>query len=132
MKPETRAKFRKINEQYEQLFTSTPVRYTGAFGDIDTSIQFTQTPVQTTKVAVPNYSTEMRNQLTDKMDELIDSGVLMTPEEVGVAVEYISPSLVVPKAEKGAFRLVTNFSSLNKFIKRCSSLGQPYHPGGKV
>jgi len=40
------------------------------------------------------------------------------PEKVGVQVEYVSPSLLVPKPDKGEFRVVTDFSSLNGYLKR--------------
>ena len=118
---EAREQFKHINKQFEHLFTTTPGRYMGYYGDVDTTLQFIQTPVQTHKVAVPNYSPEMKLQMANKMDELIEAGILMTPEEVGVSVEFISPSLLVPKTEKDSWRLVTDFTSLNKFVKRCAS-----------
>ena len=118
---EVRQQFAEINKQFEHIFTTTPGRYTGYYGDVDTTLQFVNKPVQNRKVAVPNYSVEMKQQMASKMDELIDAGVLMTPEEVGVLVEFISPSLLVPKPEPGAWRIVPDFTCLNKFIKRNTS-----------
>lgn len=119
---ETQNKFHSINRKYTELFTTTPGRYSGKFGDVDTSLRFNSPPVQTKKVCIPNYSPDMKDQLAAKMNELIQAGVLMTPEEVGVSAEFISPSMLVPKAEKNSFRLVTDFTHLNKFIKRDASV----------
>ena len=121
MPEEMRAKFHSVNERFKHIFTSTPGRYTGYYGDCDTSLQFTQPPVQTRKVAQANYDPEKKLKLAQKMDELIAAGILMRPEQVGVSAEFISPSLLVPKIEKDTWRLVTDFTHLNKFVKRCSS-----------
>ena len=75
---ETREKFRLINLRYKDLFTTTPGRYSGFFGDVDTSLQFTQTPVQTRKVSQLGYNREMNEELGKKMDELIRGGIFMT------------------------------------------------------
>ena len=119
--PKVRQQFKKVTKQFEHIFTSTPGRYTGAWGDVDTTLQFSQPPVQTRKVAVPNYSHEMKQKMATKMDELIEAGVLMTPEEVGISVEFVSPSMLVPKTEADSWRLVTDFTQINRFIKRFTS-----------
>ena len=100
MSPEMKKKFYDVNNKYKHLFTPTPGRYTGAFGDSDTSLQFTSPPVQTRKVCVPQYSPEMKMQLANRMDALIQHGILMTPEEVGVSIQFMSPSMLVPKNEE--------------------------------
>ena len=41
LSPETRTKFMEINKKYKHVFTTTPTRYSGAFGDTDTSLNFT-------------------------------------------------------------------------------------------
>ena len=119
LSPAIRKKFYDVNKKYESIFTPTPGRYSGRFGDVDTSINFTEPPVQTRKVCQPNYSYDMKIKLAEKMDELIQAGILMTPEEVGVTAEYISPCLLVPKLEKDQHRLVSDFTGLNRFVKRC-------------
>ena len=53
----------------------------------------------------------MNEILAEKMDMLETWGVLVQPEAVGVSVEYISPSLLVPKTEKGEYRVVTQTQS---------------------
>ena len=118
---ETRKKFHIINKKYESIFTPTPGRYSGYYGDVDTSINFTEPPIQTRKVSQPNYNYDQKLKLAQKMDELIQAGILMKPEEVGVTAEFISPCLLVPKLEKGQDRLVSDFTSLNRFVKRCAA-----------
>ena len=66
----------------------TPGRYTGNFGDCDTSLQFVTEPVQTRKVCVPNYSAEMKKLMCDKMNELYDAGILAFPEELQRYVHF--------------------------------------------
>ena len=121
LSPEMKQKFIMLNKVYEDLFTTTPGRYSGRFGDVDTSLNFTSPPIQTRKVHVPNYSKEMKDLLADKMDELRRHGVLMTPEEVGVTVQFLSPSMLVPKPDSDDFRLVSDFTPLNKYVKRDAS-----------
>ena len=121
LSPEVKERFNIVNKRYADLFTTTPGRYSGFYGDVDTSLHFTQTPVQNRKVSQPNYSNDQNVLLGEKMDELIRAGILMTPEEVGVTTEYISPSQLVPKPEPNSYRLVTDFTSLNRFLKRLPS-----------
>ena len=56
--------------------------------------------------------------MAEKMDQLESWGVLLEPEKAGVQVEFVSPSMLVPKPDKGEFRLVTDFSALNGYLKR--------------
>ena len=56
--------------------------------------------------------------LADKMDRLESWGVLAKPENLGVTVDFVSPSMLVPKPEKGEYRVVTDFSALNVYLKR--------------
>ena len=116
LSPETRSKFVEINKKYQHIFTTTPTRYSGAFGDTDTSLNFTSKPVQTRKVTQPSYSQEMKETLAQMMDELYQQGVLCKPEEIGISLEFMSPSLIVPKPG-GGWRLVTDFTELNKYIR---------------
>ena len=55
----------------------------------------------------------MNKILAEKMDLLESWGVLCEPEKLGVSVEFVSPSMLVPKPEKGEYRVVTDFSALN-------------------
>ena len=122
MSKEMKRKFEETNKRYRELFTTTPGRYSGYYGDSDTSIKFTSRPVQNRKVYMPTYNTDMNNILGDKMNELMDQGILLPAEQVGVSIEYISPSMLVPKAgEENSWRLVTDFTGLNRYIQRDAS-----------
>ena len=52
------------------------------------------------------------------MDLLEEWGVLAKPESVGVSVDFVSPSMLVPKPDSPDYRMVTDFSSLNLYLKR--------------
>ena len=53
------------------------------------------------------------------MDQLEVWGKLARPEEVGVVPRHVSPSMLVPKPDDAEnFRLVTDFTSLNIWIKK--------------
>ena len=122
MPSEMKRKFYEVNKRYERVFTKTPGRYSGAFGDSDTSIRFNNRPVQTRKVSSPNYGPEMKMILNKKMNELRQHGVLVKPEEIGVSIEHFSPCLIVPKPGTDDWRLVTDLTELNLSISRDSSV----------
>ena len=46
----------------------------------------------------------------------------MKPEEIGGVPELIVPSMLMPKAEKGEWRLVTDFTPLNIHIKKLETV----------
>ena len=105
-----------ICREYKDVINPRPGRYNGSAGNVDTQINFRTSPPENAKVYSPNYSPQMKVELARKLDKLVEWGVLRTPEELGVTVQFVSPSMVIPKSEPGEFRLVTDFSSLNKHI----------------
>ena len=107
-----------ICHEFRDVITPRPGRYNGSAGNVDTRIDFKTSPPENSKVYSPNYSPQMQVELAKKLDKLIQWGVLRTPEELGVTVQYVSPSMVIPKSEPGEFRLVTDFSNLNKHIRK--------------
>ena len=60
--------------------------------------------------------------MADKMDKLEDWGVLRKPEDLGVVPEFVVPSMLLPKPEKGEWRLVTDFTPLNIHIKKLETV----------
>ena len=118
MTDEERATFMDLCTRYKDIITPTPGRYNNRAGHVDNSINFSERPAPNHKVYQPKYSDEMKKLVADKMDKLEGWGVLTFPDKVGVTCEYLSPSMLVPKAEKGEFRLVTDFASLNRYIKK--------------
>ena len=122
MSESMRRKFREVNLKYKKVFSNTPGRYTGAFGDSDTALRFNSRPIQTRKVQIPNYKPEMKQILSDKMTQLWDFGILARPEDLGISIEHYSPCLIVPKPGSNDWRLVTDLTELNLSITRDSSV----------
>ena len=114
--PEQKTSFRRLCQEFKDVIRPEPGRYNGSRGYISNKINFASRPAPNAKIFQQNLSPELKRKLSDKMNILMDWGVLAFPEHAGVKVEFISPSMLVPKMEKGEFRLVTNFCSLNKFI----------------
>ena len=48
--------------------------------------------------------------LGDKMDKLEEWGVLKKTEDIRVVPEFVVPSMLLPKPEKGEWRLVIDFT----------------------
>ena len=115
---EERDQFHQLHLRYKELFTKAPGKYTGYFGPHDTHINFSDHPAPNKKVYQPNYSEDKKRALAEKMDTLIEWGVLQRPELLGIVPEFVSPSMLVPKLEKDEYRFVTDFTSLNKFVRR--------------
>ena len=121
MTAESRKNIMDIAKLYSHVFTKRPGKYNGIFGRVDTDIDFASTPTPNTKVYMPNYSEKQKQEMGRLMDQLMDYGVLQRPEDVGITPVVVSPSLLVPKTEPGEFRLVTDFSALNKHIRKFPS-----------
>jgi hypothetical protein len=68
------------------------------------------------KARIPSYNRENLEELQDKMDQLEKNGVLAKPEDVGVIVEYVSPSFLIKKPS-GGYRLVTAFNTIGSYTK---------------
>ena len=113
-----RKRFTNLCESYSEIITPRPGRYNGAFGRVSTDINFVSKPPANLKTYLPKYSSDMLRTLADKMDTLESWGVLRKPEDLGIIPEYVVPSMLTPKPEKNQFRLVTDFTSLNKFIRK--------------
>ena len=116
--PDERQIFHKLHQRFAKLFTKQPGRYNGQFGFIENRLQFSAPPPPNSRTHIPNYTPSMNAIMAEKMDQLESWGVLLEPEKAGVQVEFVSPSMLVPKPDKGEFRLVTDFSALNGYLKR--------------
>ena len=110
--------FNKLHVQFAHLFTPQPGRYNGFWGYVDNRLQFSSPPAPNAKTYIPNYSPKMNQLLAEKMDQLEAWGVLVQLEKVGVAVAFVSPSMLVPKSDSQEYRLVTDFAALNLYLKR--------------
>ena len=114
---EWKEKFKDLCVEFTDIINYRPSKYNGFYGNIDNSIDFATTPPPTNKIHVPKYNDNMMKILAEKMDQLEAWGVLVPPEEVGVTPVFVCPSMLMPK-ENGQWRLVTDFTSLNKHIRK--------------
>ena len=114
----TTRKLWEVIEDFKHLFTDKPGKYNGRRGQISNNLQFAGVPPSNDRIRTPKYSKEMTDELARRMSELEAQGVLCNPEDIGVEAKFVSPSFLVPKEEKGKFRLVTDFSQLNTFLKK--------------
>ena len=109
LQPEEREVFHELHRKYRHLFTVQPGRYNGSFGYIENKLQFSTPPAPNARTHVPNYSPSMNQLLAEKMDQLESWGVLANPEQVGVSVEFVSPSMLIPKPDSNnEYRMVTD------------------------
>ena len=109
--------FLNLCESFSDIITPQPGRYNGYYGHTSTDINFSSTPPSNLKTYLPKYSHDMLKALAEKMDALENWGVLRKPEDLGIVPEFVVPSMLVPKHD-GGFRLVTDFTSLNRHIKK--------------
>ena len=115
---EWKLKFKKVCEEFLDILNPRPGRYNGYYGNIDNSINFCSTPPPSIRAHLPKYSTDMMKIMGEKMDKMEEWGVLVKPEEIGVVPSFVVPSMLVPKPEKGEWRLVSDFTPLNIHIKK--------------
>ena len=111
-------KFRNLCQEYSDIINYRPSKYNGYYGDVDNTIEFASVPPPTNKIHMPKYSDQMNLILAEKMDQLERWHVLTKPERVNVKPKFVCPSLLVPKDDTQDWRLITNFTPLNKYIKK--------------
>ena len=75
---------------------------------INNSLQFSILPPPNAHMHKPNYSLSINAILAEKMNAW---GVLVPPEVVGINAEFVLPSMLVLKPEKGEYILVTDFNA---------------------
>ena len=111
-------RFRRTCDRYSDVINPNPGRYNNHYGNVDCTIDFCSTPPPSVKARLPNYSTEKLKIMAEQMDKMEEMGVLAKPESVGIVPAFVVPSLLVPKPEKGEWRLVSDFTPLNIHIRK--------------
>ena len=111
-----RSRFRRLHKQYNEVFNKRIDKYNDYSGRVRAFINMGPVDPPPVKARLPSYNTEKLRLLQEKMDELEDLGVLAKPEDVGVKVEYVSPSFLVKKGDHD-FRLVTAFNTIGTYAK---------------
>ena len=113
---EWKNKFDTLHQTYSSVFNPTIGRYNDNFGKVRARVNIGPVSPPNRKLRVPSYSPENRQILQSKFDELEQQGVFVRPEDVGVAVEHVSPSFLVKKPS-GGHRLVTAFTTIGEYSK---------------
>ena len=113
---EWKDKFQTLHKRFDKAFELKIGRYNDANGKIRACFNIGSVVPPTRKLHAPNYSHSNLQMLQEKFDELEREGVFAHPEDVGVAVEHVSPSFLVRK-QSGGYRLVTAFTSLSEYCK---------------
>ena len=108
--------FRDILVSYRDIITQVPGRYNGCYGQVNCALNLSNEPPPSIKPRSPNYSEDKLSIIADIMDDMEKWGVLVKPETLGVIPTHVHPCILVPK-EGGKFRLVTDFRSIQSFIK---------------
>ena len=88
------SKFEKLHAKYNTVFDSHLPGYNGAFGPNEAVVNMGPTLPPQRKGRLPLYKKDDLDTLQSKFDELKSLGVLATPEEAGVHVEYLNPSFL--------------------------------------
>ena len=118
-----RESFRALCREFSDVIQYDPGNYNGKFGHVKNSIELTDIPPPNAKCYVPKYSNEQTKLLADKMDELMRLKILVPPESIGVTPIFTSPSMLVPKpGQEGEWRLVTDFTQLNNYIRKMPAI----------
>ena len=113
---EYKASFTDILLSFNDIITEVPGRYNGYYGQVNCALNLTDNPPPSIKPRLPNYSEEKLNIIASIMDDMEKWGVLAKPETLGIVPTHVHPCILVPK-EGGKFRLVTDFRSIQAYIK---------------
>lgn len=112
-----RRKFAALHERYDGVFDPTIGKYNDASGRLRAIINIGKVEPPPCKGRLPSYSKPIMDRMQLECDKLEQLGVLAKPEDIGVVVEYVSPSFLVDKPN-GDKRLVTAFNGLAAFTKK--------------
>ena len=121
LSPSTEVQFKDCLLEYDEVFNPRISRYNGHSGPCSAEVNMGPTRPPQRKGRIPMYSKDKLELLQSKFDELESKGVFARPQELGVTVEYVSPSFLVKK-KSGDFRLVTNFRTIQPYVKPSPTL----------
>ena len=109
-------KFVHLHQSYNTVFQPIIGRYNDSSGVVRARVNIGKNVPPTRKLKVPTYSNSNLQDLQNKFDDLERQGVFCRPEDIGIAVEHVSPSFLVRKPSGGT-RLVTAFTSIGQYSK---------------
>ena len=113
---ESKERFLSLNKSFDNVFNPQFGVYNNRSGRIRAKLNLGQVIPPSRKPKLPHYSHSQLQQLQDEADKLESLGVLAKPEDVGVDVQFASPSFLVKKPN-GSFRFVTAFNELCQYTK---------------
>lgn len=116
-----KVKCKEIHQKYDHVFNPDIGKYNGASGNIQGNVNMGPTLPPQRKGRLPQYPHEKLVTLQQKMDELESLGVFAKPEDLGIIVEYLNMTFLVPRPD-GDNRLVTSFCEVGQFSKPQPSL----------
>ena len=116
LKEDIRKGFSQINKVFSQVFSPHIGCYNGYSGRFNHVINMGPSLPPQRRGRIPLYSKNNLQTLQSKFDELMDEGVFAKPENVGISVEYVSPSFLIAKPA-GGHRLVTAFTGISQYVK---------------
>ena len=120
---DVRKQFHDLHRQYDSVFDPVISKYNGYSGNIEGNINMGKVLPPQRKARMPHYNRDKLVQLQNKFDELEQYGVFAKPEDVGIPVEYLNMSFLVPKPQcKNEFRLVTSFGEVGQYSRPQPSL----------
>ena len=113
---EERKMFHNSHKKYKSVFSPEIGCYNGYSGKFSHIINMSSKLPPSRKGRIPIYSRGDMQILQDKFDELLEAGVLVRAEDIGVPIEYVHPSFLVKKSS-GGHRLVTSFGEVAEYAK---------------
>jgi len=112
-----KTRFAQLHSDFDDVFQPVIGRYNDYYGKVRARVNVGTTKPPPKKLHAPNYCKNNLDELQDKFDELERQGVFVRPEDVGVTVEFVSPSFLVNKTSGTGKRLVTAFTSIGEYCK---------------
>ena len=109
LRPDIRAKFQELHDDYDEVFDPRIKGYNGAAGSFEAQVNMGPVEPPQRKGRLPQYARNKLVELQEKFDQLEELGVFKRPEDIGISIEYLNPSFLVKK-QSGGYRLVTRNS----------------------
>ena len=111
-----RSKFSILHKEYESVFSGKIGLYNGYSGEFTHVVNMGENLPPQRRGRIPIYDHKNKELLQEKLDELVEAGVLARAEELGVPVEYVHPCFLVKKS-LGGYRVVTPFGEVAEFAR---------------
>ena len=123
LSPEQTAKFKRLLEKRDEVFNPKVSQYNQKSGQCYVEVNMGPVPPPQQKGKLPPfYGRDNVHELQEKIDELVEKGVLKRPQDIGVTVENLNTSFLVKKKDTTEKRFVTDFASIADYCRPSPSL----------